>query len=284
MILLLLLALMALIPLAIGTIVFFTIGKRTAAPPAVSGLLFHSITSRRHAHFSYFSPDKFSRFVELLAQQGISVCTLNEALINDGATEKIVITFDDGFQSFYTGAFPLLEMHAIKVTIFPIAGFIGSSSLWDVLPRQAHLTKEQVKEISKHGHEIGSHTMTHADLTFLDEKELVRELLDSKHFLEDMIGKPVTSLSFPFGSWNRKVWEKAQSLGYTQATCYRCHRRIQKGLIPVHGVYSFDTVEDVFNKLSFDAKRSHAITRCRIIPHFAKGSPLWKFRKKYALV
>jgi hypothetical protein len=74
----------------------------------------------------------------------------------------------------------------------------------------------------------------------------------------------------------------AQEIGYLHATCYRHHGKIIRGMVPVRGVYSFDTVEDIIEKISLYAGYSNAIARCRIMSHFAKGTPLWNFRKNYS--
>jgi hypothetical protein len=274
------------VPLLTGAIAVFTAGRKKKRDKGSTALLFHSITSCRNTHLSHFPPDKFDRLIDRIAVQGFTTSTLNEAAsdASTSARAKFVITFDDGFESFFTHALPVLEAYGIKATIFPIAGFMGKMSCWDVLPRQPHMTKAQLREVSDSGHEIGSHTMTHSNLTFLDEKDVYRELFESKRTLEDLVGKPITSLSFPFGSWNARIWNKAREIGYLQATCYRHHGRIIKGLVPVRGVYSFDTIDDVIEKTISTAAFSNAIARSRIMCHFAKGTPLWNFRKNYALL
>jgi peptidoglycan/xylan/chitin deacetylase (PgdA/CDA1 family) len=270
------------LPLVVG-IGAIVMKGRSSALQGPSGLLFHMITSRRLAHFSHFPPEKFRPLIETLSTRKTAMATVKEAL--DGpAGHVVVITFDDGFETFFTEAFPVLEAYGVKATIFPIAGFIGRRSEWDALPLQQHLSKSQIREISDHGHEIGSHTMTHADLTMLPTDDLERELRDSKAALEDITGKPVVSLSFPFGSWNRRVWETAQSIGYAFAAGYRSEGRIEKGILPVHGVYSFDTVQDIIDKITPGGLFLNAAARARITSHFAKGTPLWKFRKNYLLV
>lgn len=270
------------LPLAIGTFAV-TLGGRRVAGNQPTGLLFHAITSHHYTHFSYYPLDAFTLFIEALARQKIVIRTLHAAALEKTA-QTFFLTFDDGFNNFYTQALPVLDHFFIKVTLFPIAGFIGRCSAWDVLPRQNHLSRSQIREIADHGHEIGSHSMTHADLTLLPKSDVERELHDSKHLLEDITGKPVTSLSFPFGSWNKRVWEMAQQIGYTQATVSRFHGRRAEGLLPVLGVYSFDTVQDVLDKIFSGGNALHTLARCRIMSHFAKGTPLWKFRGNYMLL
>jgi peptidoglycan/xylan/chitin deacetylase (PgdA/CDA1 family) len=281
MIAILIVTVVLILPLAVGIVALTLCGKHpTGTSP--TGLLFHTITFREYSHFSHVTPDKFSAIIGELVRQKVAAETLKDA-VRKSPLQSLVITFDDGFHNFYSHAFPVLETCSVKVTVFPIAGFIGRPSDWDILPRQEHLSKSNIREIAEHGHEIGSHTMTHADLTKLNTSDLNRELRESKLALEDITGQPVTSLSFPFGFWNRRVWETAQELGYTQATVCRFYGRLEKGLVPVLGVYSYDTMQDVFAKVFPRPSNSHSIARCTIMSHFAKGTPLWKFRENYHL-
>lgn len=58
---------------------------------------------------------------------------------------------------------------------------------------------------SQSGHEIASHTLTHPDLTTLSDADLHSELSDSQQILENLIGKPVISLAYPFGADDARV-------------------------------------------------------------------------------
>jgi peptidoglycan/xylan/chitin deacetylase (PgdA/CDA1 family) len=167
--------------------------------------------------------------------------------------------------------------------VFPVAGYIGKASSWDVLPQFPHLSKHEIREISGLGHEIGSHGLTHSNLTYLNASDLKTELSDSKKILEDITGKKVTSLSFPFGSWNRRVWEHAQETGYLRGTIYRQHRNYGPELVPVYGVYRFDSPEFILARISPASRFSFSIACARIMSHFAKGAPIWKFEKNYCL-
>lgn len=193
----------------------------------------------------------------------------------------VVLTYDDGFEDFYDNAFPALQARGMKATIFPIAAYVGKDSSWDVFGRRPHLSKDQLRAIAEAGHEIGSHTLTHPDLTLLSDDDLTRELADSRALLEDTTGMPVTSLSFPLGSWNQRVWRAAVRCGYTTATAYRFHHRARPPILPAHGVYAFDTTKDILNKVSPGAICTHAHAREVIMSEFAKGTTLWKFHAYY---
>ena len=52
---------------------------------------------------------------------------------------------------------------------------------------------------------IGAHTINHIKLPLLSRDEIFFELNESKKSIEGIIGKPVTTCSFPYGSYNKKV-------------------------------------------------------------------------------
>jgi peptidoglycan/xylan/chitin deacetylase (PgdA/CDA1 family) len=288
MILPLVCAIIIILPFFIGLIAVVLFGRKQKRHGPI-GLLFHAITDTPAPHCSYYAPDRFESVVCRLVGEGYSFVTVAQAnaVKNDKSntsSRSVVLTFDDGFDSFYTKALPILEHHGCQTTVFAVAGYIGKASSWDALPQQKHLNNEQLREISDLGHEIGSHTLSHANLILLDDKELQRELSESKIILEQCIGKPVTSISFPFGRFNKRVWAVAQRIGYTSATSYVSYNADMPEILPLWGAYSYDSVQDVFDRAVRQKFFSNALTRGYLMPHFAKGSPLWKFRDTYSII
>jgi len=265
---------------------FFGLKKRNNK--FVKGILFHTITTKTEPHCSFYSPIKFESLLSRLSGEGFTFATVsgvaNTIFSSQKKSRLLTITFDDGFESFYTQALPILERHGILVTVFSVAGFLGKASTWDALPQQKHLSTSQLKEVSRLGHEIGSHTVSHANLTLLSGIDLKNELCDSKKMIEDCICKDVTSISFPFGRVNKRVWAAACEAGYKSATTYAYHCPADPRIIPLQGVYSYDSVQDVVDRTVRQPLISNAIARGCVMPHFAKGSPLWKFRKNYAII
>jgi peptidoglycan/xylan/chitin deacetylase (PgdA/CDA1 family) len=184
-------------------------------------------------------------------------------------------------QSFYDNAYHLLEEKGFKATIFAVAGVIGKTGGWDVMGRTRHMTAGMIREVADAGHEVGSHSLTHANLVWLGDDELMRELRDSKMILEDITGKSIKCLSFPFGSWNRRVWDAAKSTGYEYATIYRGHGRALPGMLPVLGGYRFDSAEDIVKRVLPAPSPSISKTIGLIMSHFSKGTPICMFRKEY---
>jgi len=216
----------------------------------VAGLLLHSVDKKPNLSMSSYPKERFKMFLDYLKTNGIETITVSRHRSRtQNITKKIAITFDDGLQSFYDNAYPLLEENGFKSTVFAVAGAIGQSGNWDVYGQSSHISAHALREIAGRGHEIASHSLTHANLVWLDDKELKKELVDSKAILEDITGTAVRSLSFPFGSWNRRVWEAAKLAGYEYGTAYRGHRRAPAELLPVMGAYRFDSAQDIVNRI-----------------------------------
>lgn len=189
------------------------------------------------------SPDKktrqFENQMKYLFENGYKSLSLGEALrpeVNSPVgnelsesqllerkalrSEKgVVITFDDGYESVYKFAFPILQKYSFVASVFIITGYVGKFNDWDVTwgKRFRHLSWEQIKELAKYGFFFGSHTVSHPDLTKLDSKSLQYELSCSKKTLEDKIGKRVDFLSYPLGKYNTKVQEMVKETGYQKA-------------------------------------------------------------------
>jgi peptidoglycan/xylan/chitin deacetylase (PgdA/CDA1 family) len=251
----------------------------------MTGLLFHSIDEKPRLNMSSYSKRKFGQFLDYLNSNDINTITVSEHTAHPQNQQKAsaVITFDDALQSFYDNAYPLLEEKKIKTTIFAIAGLVGKSGNWDVMGQTRHISAPALRKLAYRGHEIGSHSLTHANLIWLDDADLMKELRDSKTILENITGSAIKSLSFPFGSWNKRVWDAAKSAGYEYAAAYRGHHRAPPEILPVMGVYRFDSVTDIAGRMLPDKSLSSRCSRitAKIMSHFSKGTPICKFRKEY---
>ncbi len=271
------------LPLCIGAVVC-AVAFFFPSPQVPSTILFHSVGKKKRTGFAHYPSTSFALFISHLAStntQCLTVCQATHVKTQPEQAKKLVITFDDGFSDFYENALPILSAHDTKATIFPVVGYLGRLSDWDVYPSMMHLSKDQLREIASLGHEIGSHTMTHADLTLLADKDLRYELYASRIELEDILGASVVSLSFPGGNWNARVIDAALDAGYTCGTMYRGNSRAHPSFLPATGIYSIDTMGDIMAKVLQSSTHQNAIARERILPHFAKGAPLWLFRDIY---
>jgi peptidoglycan/xylan/chitin deacetylase (PgdA/CDA1 family) len=115
------------------------------------------------------------------------------------AKANVAITFDDGPQSNYTIAAPILQQYHLPATFYIISGKLG--------PYWGHVTEDEIRRMAAEGFEIGSHTVNHPDLTTVDPTTLSYELAFSKLQLETILNAPgsVTDFAYPDGATNANV-------------------------------------------------------------------------------
>lgn len=131
--------------------------------------------------------------------------------------KPVIVTFDDGYESNYRYAYPILRKYGLKATIF-VTPFPDERTRKRVEGIDSFLSAEQIREMSSNGIAIESHALTHRYLTDLSLDEVRRELVESKKYLENITGKPVRFLAIPSGAYNREIRRIAQEVGYT-AVC-----------------------------------------------------------------
>jgi peptidoglycan/xylan/chitin deacetylase (PgdA/CDA1 family) len=114
----------------------------------------------------------------------------NNAGINTGNNNNkvVILNFDDGYESQYTNAKPILDKYGYKATYYIVCNYVGNSG---------RLTWEDITALSKEGYDIASHTMNHADLTKTSKKETEFEVGGSKQCLLDH-GITTSSFAYPF--------------------------------------------------------------------------------------
>lgn len=195
---------------------------RFAAPVRV--LMLHSIAEPQSASEAsyYLSPERWRALLESMKAGGY-YCADPVKLLEPAAKwgeRELVLTFDDGYDDFYTEVFPLLESYALKPLLFLPAERIGDENRWDQasgLRKRKLLDAAQVRELRRHGVRIGSHSLTHPSLVRLDDAQLRRELVESKRKLEDLLGEEIAMLAYPFGAHDDRVRSAAIEAGYKLA-------------------------------------------------------------------
>lgn len=115
--------------------------------------------------------------------------------LNPFGEPVLTITFDDGWESTYSNGLPLMQKYGITSTQY---------LLGEEFENITYLSINQVKDLQKHGHEVASHTMTHPNLTELNDKELYKEITESKNSLTKKFG-PIDDFASPLGAQNEKT-------------------------------------------------------------------------------
>ena len=131
---------------------------------------------------------------------------------------NLILTFDDGCESLYFNAFPILKKYEIKAVVYVVAKSIGAKNLvWEQNENKEPLnilSKDQMLEMSAYGIEIGSHICDHVHLTNLSISNMKYELIESKRLLEEVLEQKIYSVAYPFGSYNTDVLKITEEAGY----------------------------------------------------------------------
>lgn len=170
-------------------------------------LCYHGISGKQRERFAWQMSKIRSRAV-------------NFAECAAGRRPYVSVTFDDAFANLLDNALPVLERYQVPTVVFAVADNLGCLPHWEMPDRHPEsaeitMTPGQLMVISKNPlFRIGSHTLTHPDLTKIRPEQLKTELSNSKHWLEQLLGKPIEDLALPFGSYNQEVLSVAQEVGY----------------------------------------------------------------------
>lgn len=192
------------------------VGRRNITLPI---LMYHYIRtppSTRTDRLGYnlsTSPADFATQMDWLSRNGFHPVDFNDVRAYFDGTQPlpakpVVITFDDGYADLYTAAFPVLSAHDFKAVAYIVSGFIG---------RPGYATADQVVQMDHNGIEIASHTVNHANLARSSAGSVWRELIESKHSLERLVGHPILDFAYPSGQFNTQVAYAVKQAGYNTA-------------------------------------------------------------------
>ena len=190
-------------------------------------LLYHRIGPMKlssHVAGQYVCPRVLGWGLDGLSGSGWQCLPLDECVetgrAGGGEQDNFAITFDDGYLSVYERACPVLRERKMTATVYVVVDSLGGINEWDRRAgdqEEKMMSAAQARELAENGFEIGSHTLTHPHLPNVDDETLTQEISDSKHKLEDLIGREVASFSYPYGDYDCRVLNAAMAAGYRNA-------------------------------------------------------------------
>lgn len=196
-----------------------TSGWKAAADP-VPILMYHDVeapAADAPLPELHVPEEDFREQMKWLADEGYTGVTMKQvadAWYDDGLLPKkpVVITFDDGFKSHHKVAMPALQKLGWPGVLM-LQSFAPKG-----LPDDAPITPSQVEDLLAVGWELGSHTITHADLTTVSAEQLASEVEKSKRGLERQFGVEIDHLCYPAGQFDDNVVAATEKAGYTTAS------------------------------------------------------------------
>ncbi|MBV8087740.1 MAG: polysaccharide deacetylase family protein [Chloroflexi bacterium] len=178
-------------------------------------LLYHHVGAEQAGAFAGLTiqPERFERHLASLAKQGFTTVSCARWLAWRRGEQRLppkplLITFDDAYADIGRYALPMLERHGFSATIFVVTGQIGGVNAWDVARGTAALPLMAADDIrcwARRGFEIGSHSVSHPELSDVGAAELAAELDDSLACLAELVGSAPIAFAYPYGVFDATI-------------------------------------------------------------------------------
>lgn len=139
------------------------------------------------------------------------------------ARPKVVITFDDGWDSAHTEGYTYMATKGLKGTHYVISG---------VVDQPGRITTANLTTAYNNGWSISNHTSTHQNLSTLSQEEILTELQDCNEWLvSNGFARTAGHVAYPNGGYNATVLSAMDTLGFkTGSTIISRQNNIVKGL------------------------------------------------------
>jgi peptidoglycan/xylan/chitin deacetylase (PgdA/CDA1 family) len=233
----------------------------------LNAICYHNISNENNRYT--VSLEDFIKQIEKIEKTDrfINTTVMEKRLNGELAkSNELLITFDDGFKEIKT-ALEFLKNKNIPALIFVLSNPENANR--DELNNNSKiLSLDEVKNLSDIGFIIGCHSATHANLTLLNDKELEKEIIDSKITLKKALGKPVDYFAYPKGKYNEKVIEYVKKAGYKAAFS------IEPGCI--------DKNSNIFALPRYIVDSTHSLNEFPALYSYSTGM-LKKFLNKYKI-
>ncbi|HEY7932754.1 MAG TPA: polysaccharide deacetylase family protein [Solirubrobacteraceae bacterium] len=190
-------------------------------------LCYHAVSETWPAALSV-TPQALEEQLDALTRRGYRGACMTEAVCAPSKGRTVVVSFDDNYRSVLERAKPILDRYEIPGTLYVPTDWPGDDrpmrwpgiDRWLGTPHEPELDSlswEELRDLADAGWEIGSHTCSHPRLSELDDEALARELGVSKAKVEQELGRPCTSLAYPYGDVDARVERATGTAGYLAA-------------------------------------------------------------------
>lgn len=181
-------------------------------------LMYHDINPYAQDPYSV-KPADFASQMEWLYLEGYTTLFVDEvhAFVQNGGKKGIVITFDDGYFSFLSYAYPFLSRYGFKATINFIGESVGSWMHYGI--NRPMLSWDEYRYLLNEGRvRLGCHTYRLHKMTSnifkLSPRELLDDLVLFQETLKHETGKISTVIAWPFGKYRQREIDIAKKAGF----------------------------------------------------------------------
>ncbi|WP_201321742.1 polysaccharide deacetylase family protein [Pseudanabaena sp. lw0831] len=186
---------------------------RAAKIPIV---MYHDITAVKDVDWDV-TPEDLEKHFQMIQEGGYTPITMDRMVnhLRTGAQlpeKPVLLTFDDNYVGQYKYAFPLLKKYNYPAVWSVHTRFVGTAG------QKPKATWDQLREMQKSGLiTVASHTVNHLNLKDLSEKDIEKEVTESKKVLEKELGIPIDYFTYPEGDFTDRARDKIKKAGYKAA-------------------------------------------------------------------
>lgn len=179
-------------------------------------------------------PEIFDKEMKFLSDKGYHTITTTDYInyLKTGKADfnldkSFILTFDDGYASQYTNAFPIIKKYNFTATYFIYTDCI------DKYP--ACMTSVELKDLAANGMKIANHTVHHVYLPKYSDETIKNEIGINKQKIIDMVGTSSVEnvFAYPYGGVDDRVENIVRSFSYDGASGIHASKK--------------DTDKDLFN-------------------------------------
>ena len=220
-----------------GSISAGSSGSQTSVSSVVStgGMVpifaFHSVMPGSGYEYE-ITTGQLNELCSLLKQKGYQTISFQElfASVNGGKAlppKPVILTTDDGYQSVYQYAFPIIQSYGYKMTLFLSTDYIGPSdgarrtNYFDAgYPTRAMLVWPEILAMASAGCEIQSHGTDHGYLGNMSYDQVLAELQNYKAIIQASSGGICNVEAWPFNSFSATSVSALPAAGYGAGVAY----------------------------------------------------------------
>jgi len=200
-------------------------------------IMYHQISAKQSRLGTYIiSPDEFENDLKLFRDQGFTTVTVNDLIKfvtqKGGLPDKpIMLTFDDGNESDYIYALPLLQKYQMKAIFSVVGKFTDDYSRPDVIKNidYAMMSWDDIKamydsglaDFQNHSYDLHKNGSRNGALPrrFEDTGEyqslIAKDLGKLNAAFKEHIGHEPEAFTVPFGAFNDRLKEAVRKAGFS---------------------------------------------------------------------
>lgn len=165
------------------------------------------------------TPEAFSAQMAYLSKNGYTVISLQDLIPflhgkRQLPPKSVILTFDDGYKSFYMFAFPIMQKYKFPGTVFVYTDFVGTPDGLNWADMEDMISSGLI--------DIQPHSLTHSNLGINKvnesqtdyEKRIATEVTIPKKRIQQKLKNSIYSFAYPYGDTNKNVIKKLKSQEY----------------------------------------------------------------------